>query len=55
MAAIKGDHTDEVTPPCDGPHKWAPWEVIGYTGDWFHPHIVKRTCKNCGAAETDEH
>lgn len=36
-------------------HDWTDWKEIGRTGDWFHPLIVKRECKTCGAAETDEH
>ncbi len=58
MAAIFGDSTDERSvkiEPCGGPHDWSRHEIIGYTGDWFHPHIVRRKCKKCGHAETDEH
>jgi hypothetical protein len=36
-------------------HEWSRWKEIGRTGDWFHPLIVERYCKTCGATETDEH
>lgn len=36
-------------------HDWSEWKEIGRTGDWFHPLIVERKCKTCGAQETDEH
>lgn len=36
-------------------HKWSAWKEIGRTGDWFHPLIVERRCRACGATETDEH
>lgn len=36
-------------------HEWTDWKEIGRTGDWFHPLIVERKCKTCGATETDEH
>lgn len=43
----------ENTATCD--HKWLAWKIIGYTGDWFHPHIVQRECEKCRQSETDEH
>jgi len=36
-------------------HKWSAWEIVSYTGDWFHPRAVKRRCEKCGCTETDEH
>ena len=44
---------EEEKKPCR--HDWMPWKTTGYTGDWFHPRIVERTCRKCGAGETDEH
>ena len=35
-------------------HNWGTWKVIEYTGDWFHPVVIQRTCSDCGAEETDE-
>ncbi len=58
MAAIWDSPEDELTAelaPCTGPHEWGQWKVIGYTGDWFHPRIVKRKCAVCPVTETDEH
>lgn len=26
--------------------------LVGYTGDWFRPHIVERVCRACGLLET---
>jgi hypothetical protein len=54
---IYGDmHGDgkPVTEPSAHTHKWSDWKVVGYTGDWFHPHIVERRCA-CGAKQSDEH
>lgn len=39
--------------PCK--HEWSAWKIIGRTGDWFHPHIVERTCSKCRYSESDEH
>lgn len=39
---------------CVGPHRWGDWQIVEYTGDWFHPHVVRRWCKICPARETDE-
>lgn len=36
-------------------HYWQPWQIVGHTGDWFHPHLVERVCRICGYLETDEH
>lgn len=58
MAVIENHRDDEVSErptPCTGKHQWTDWEVIGYTGDWFHPRIVERKCKKCGVKEQDEH
>lgn len=33
---------------------WTPCEIVGYTGDWFNPRIVQRTCRGCGKTETKE-
>lgn len=41
--------------PSGHRHAWTAWEIVGHTGDWFHPHIVKRRCKICDVTETDEH
>lgn len=54
MAAEPADFMTANLEPCTGPHEWKPWKVIGYTGDWFHPHIVERKCAVCPVTETDE-
>ena len=35
-------------------HDWAPWKVIGRTGDWFNPNIMRRDCKKCAAWQTED-
>jgi hypothetical protein len=57
LVAEPADHAEELTvanPPCTGIHTWGRWKVIGYTGDWFHPHIIERKCAVCPASEQDE-
>lgn len=45
----------EVDPVRLCRHDWSAWKIVGYTGDWFHPHIVERECKTCRVSERDEH
>lgn len=54
MAAIDAQPDDEKNPPCAGIHTWSDWKIIGHTGDWFHPHIIKRKCAMCPATEQYE-
>jgi hypothetical protein len=35
-------------------HEWSAWKKVGYTGDWFHPHIIERKCQKCAKVESDE-
>jgi hypothetical protein len=51
---LHGDGKD-VSPIPTHHHEWSKWKVIGYTGDWFHPRIVERTCEICSATEQAEH
>lgn len=56
QAGIDGSKEDRRSERADAHvHKWPDWKEIGRTGDWFHPLIVERKCKTCGATETDEH
>jgi hypothetical protein len=54
MAVIWTDELDERSEYCAGPHKWGEWKIVEYTGDWFHPYVVRRWCKICPARETEE-
>lgn len=53
--SIGGRNADDMGLPPAHRHSWSDWKEIGRTGDWFHPLIVERKCKTCGATETDEH
>lgn len=55
MGFIEGQQGGPVSIPAQCAHDWDGWKEIGRTGDWFKPVIVERTCKRCGATETDEH
>lgn len=54
--SVESGYRDDEQPSeiCAGPHRWGEWKIVEYTGDWFHPHVVRRQCKICPARETDE-
>lgn len=49
---IRLDRAREAKAACK--HEWGIWKVIGYTGDWFHPHVCERECDKCGQKQTQE-
>lgn len=55
MAILEREQMREFAEAHKHVHDWSDWKEIGRTGDWFHPLIVERKCKTCGASEADEH